>query len=244
MRWLFVGLALLVSPIASWGNDFGIEGVGGTLRPIKGEHRSVRMVREWVRIDVHRASYETTVDFEFQNAGPATTVAMGFPERGSGVMSKAPRRSGFTRFSTWVDGRRITARRVLLHTGWENEGKSRIPTSYEACWVKRVRFEHNQRRKVRVRYCSRLGNGLLISYNFTGGNWRGDIQSSKLKIVLHAPFTVGNEPSFSKRGEEPESLSMRQRGRNLSYSWRNWQAEGLFDCWFTTPKARRRKVKP
>lgn len=230
MRWLFVALTLLGFPASSKANDAPIEGVGGSWRPLQGEHKSVRMVREQIRINVYRHYYVTTAEFEFHNLGAAANVAMGFPESGF-TWRLAPKQKGFTRFASWADGRRIRTTRKVLHSDADQ---------YQALWIKRVPFKAGQHRKIRVRYRSRLGGANHIAYSFSGGNWRSDVQSSELKIVLHIPHTVARDLSFSKPGEWSVSLSMRRRGRNLSYSWKNWQAEGSFNGWFSIPEARKR----
>ena len=59
-------LALYLAATAR-ANDTAVRGIGGSITPLSGEHPSVRMVREQVRMDLYRDSYDTAVDFVFVN---------------------------------------------------------------------------------------------------------------------------------------------------------------------------------
>jgi hypothetical protein len=142
---------------------------------------------------------------------------MGFPERGGGDLdpSRYRQTTGFVRFATWVDGRRVSARRQFGAPEPDGLG-------YRAYWVKRVSFGKRQSRTVRVRYESKLGDDVTgarwATYDFTGGNWRGTVDESVLLVVPHLPTT--NVVTFTL-GEE------RLNASNLRLRKTHWQAEGV-----------------
>lgn len=79
----------IMCALAAWANDRAIVGRGGTWKPLQGEHASIRMVSERVRVDVYEKYYDVQASFVFRNEGPATTVTMGFPESGGGDVDPA-----------------------------------------------------------------------------------------------------------------------------------------------------------
>ena len=207
-------------------NDASSSGVGGSWRMLKGEHRHVQMVREHVRIVPAWGGFQTTADFVFRNYGAATTVEMGFPESQDGVdrdgaESLAYFRSHptFSRFRSWVDGRRVRVRRHV------NRETHRVG----ALWVKTIRFARNQTRHVRVRYVSSSGGGasdgmMWVAYNFTGGNWRGEVEESVLDIDLwNGTFLL---PQWE---HEIKGVTHIQRnGNRFRFRWTHWQAQQEF----------------
>lgn len=238
--WILLGLAAV--PMRARANDMAVSGVTGSARPLKGEHPDIQMVRERVWIEVFGDSYTTTADFEFLNHGPAQSVAMGFPEQSYGDVASASllKKSSFKSFATWVDGRRASARRVALSNTESDD--------FEALWVKTVFFGAHQRRHIRVRtesspgsmvaYSSE-GGGRLASYNFSGGNWKGNVQESILVAVPHGKGTSIKSVSVG-RGPKP-SIS-RRRGRQgqwLRYRWANWSAESIWSVTYTRPSPKK-----
>lgn len=225
-RWLFC-LLLFAAPASA--NDSRVTGVGGRWRQLQGEDSSVRMVSETVDIRIRGCGFYTTeANFIFHNDGPAKTVEMGFPEAAWGDVYVAGlrRKSGFTHFQTWVDGAPIRATRRISHfDGME----------VAALWVKRVRFRAGQTRRVKVAYRSEFGNsaGYLstwwIKYDFTGGNWKGKVESSLLTVHFERPgtFLVDKNPEISTQ-------RFVRRGHNFVYQWRNWQAEKSFSFAFAS----------
>jgi hypothetical protein len=213
-------------------NDTAVVGVGGSLQPLKGEHRDIQMVREWVRINIDRAdSYTTTVDFDFYNHGAAQTVQMGFPESGMGDIRTEPyrKKGAFTNFRTWIDGRRVTAKRTVPSM---SEGQ------YEALWVKSVPFKARQKRRVRVSYRSLIGarvgggpEGVLsfASYSFTGQNWRDNVRSSTL-TVTQAPSLPPLMIENSALNPKPDNA--RRTSRWARFYWTDWPAQGYFSADF------------
>ncbi len=209
----------LISP--GFANDAHVVGEGGRVRLLKDERTTVRMVRESVRIDVYPSSYDVEATFLFANDGPAVTVTMGFPESGGGDVSTEHyvKASGFRHFATWVDGQRVVAKR---------QASAGVGDGYRAFWVKQVQFGKGQRRTVRVQYRSAPGGDVTstrsVSYSFTGGNWRGKVEETLLRLVVHLPGTT--LVSF-RAGAEGKSLSgVTRTGNEFVFRQRDWQAQG------------------
>jgi hypothetical protein len=226
---------LLMLPSAAQSNDSAIVGVGGDFHPLKGEHKDIQMVRESVRIDVWNTKlYQTTVDFEFYNHGAAQTVDMGFPESGAGDINTSAykTKSAFSRFATWIDGRRATVKRMPA---------SDSELTYRALWVKKVHFGAKQKRRIRVRYDADTGvmaspvkdGGMhFVSYHFTGGNWRANVRQSTLTVQLHQP-TARVVDIYRVSKQKPANIRRNTRWARLH--WTNWPAEAYFDLTFLVP---------
>src|SRR5688500_15311611 len=102
MRVTTLLIVLLSCSLSAWANDSVIVGIGGSLQPLEGEHKSICMVREHVRMIILPGyTYRVTADFVFHNDGPATTVMMGCPESGGGDVdpNRYKKRSGFKSFA-------------------------------------------------------------------------------------------------------------------------------------------------
>jgi hypothetical protein len=213
-------------------NDSAIEGTGGSptaldslqkFRVLSGEHPSVRMVRERVNVVVGAEYYDVTANFEFHNSGNARTVLMGFPEGASGDFdaNSAKTASTFKSFATWVDGHSLAARRVLA-------GDPNTDYALTAYWVKSVSFQRNQTRRVRVAYRAPLGGNTMseefIVYDFTGGNWKGEVAESVLSIRFTQPghYLVPNYPHSTTYAH------CKRNSDTYSFLWKNWQAQESF----------------
>ena len=213
---IMITITLLTLASLVWANDGAMSGEGGSVCFIHGKHTSIRMVREWVNMDVYPDDYHVKVQFIFQNDGPATTVTMGFPERGGGDGVDG-KRSGFLSFHTWVDGSEVKAERKLHSTEEEED--------YLAFWVKTVHFAQHQQRIVRVEYVASQGysedagfNDSNISYDFTGGNWKGEVEESDMSVTFHLPGT------YIVEADE----RMTPNVHALFRRWTHWQAEDAF----------------
>ncbi|MGC4043983.1 MAG: stalk domain-containing protein [Armatimonas sp.] len=217
-------------------NDSGISGVGGSLSLIKGEHTSVRMVRETITMVLESSDYVVTVDFVFRNEGPAATVLMGFPESGAGDVSANPKNSAMKSFASWVDG-------ALAKTKWVPVKSSPDEGEYKAHWVKEVRFGAGQTRKIRVRYRSDYGGaaspGLrnFVRYEFTGANWKGKVDESVLNITFRRPGNFVTTGRIYPAGGEEGAVAFTQTGATLSRTWKNWEAQAGFIMAFGTAPA-------
>ena len=214
----------------------GMAGEGGRMRLLDGEHASVGMVRERVRIDLYSGYYEVQARFIFHNDGPAVTVTMAFPEGGSGDGEGAENyrtyreRSGFRHFSSTVDGKPVRVKRTV---------KVVEDSRYSALWVKKVSFARGQTREVGVRYRAEPGfagsidtySRRLFGYNFTGGNWKGKQQRGELTVISHIPGVLMLDVSVP----DAKRLVRRQAQRNcVTFVWKDWQAEGDFGAEYTT----------
>lgn len=216
MRAALAASLICILPALCLGNDTAVVGEGGRVRLLKGEHASVRMVRESVRLDIYPDWYDVDAVFTFRNEGGPVSVRMGFPESGGGDIrpQEFRKKSGFLRFATWVDGQPARARRVFVDV--EEKGAS----GYQAHWVKDVGFAAGQERTVRVRYRSRpheVSDGTsFAAYEFTGGNWRGTVGESTMVISVHLPGTClawWYKPALTRRGNQ------------FFFRRENWQAE-------------------
>ncbi len=218
LLWLTLTLAVLA-------NDRSLTGVGGTLVATQGEHPSVRMVSEQVKLEVGPRLVFGTAEFIFENQGPATKVLMGFPEGGHGDIDPHAygNKSAFYSFASWVDGEKVSCKREIVQL--------RMDQIYEAHWVKEVAFAAGQRRTVRVAYVAPVGTvagGMRdAEYHFTGGNWAGDVAQSKLEIrILPAGFKVVDSTS-----------GLKSDGQRLNYARSDWEAEELVSVVYTPGKA-------
>lgn len=225
-------LSLLMSARA---NDSAIEGIGGSptaigslrkIAPIKGEHRAIQMVNERVNITVNATTYDVVADFEFRNHGAARTVLMGFPEGAAGDVDPIAlaKKSAYQNFQTSVDGQKIAARRMVpVHD--END-----LFEFDSYWVKSVPFARHQTRQVRVSYRAPLGETVdsrYLSYDFTGGNWKGVVKNSLLSVRFATPGQYKIWPI----ARELKAQQWRE-GDTLGFRWHNWQAQDGFDLRF------------
>ena len=245
-KYLFVCLLAFGLQISSRANDFGVAGIGGTYFPIKGEHPSIRMVREKIRIDVFQSLkakewdsdyyYDTAVDFVFRNDGEATEVEMAFPEFSEGAGADEPAKdTSFRFFRTSVNGKSVKVSRIVASR------KLSSGLSCDALWVKKVVFAKGETKSVRVAYRSEWGNlmgtrslaGSFASYNFTGGNWKGKVDESELTVYLHANK---DEPTLAYFNGK--RIPMMENKNAFSYSWKNWEADGTFRFWFNVTEAK------
>jgi hypothetical protein len=235
MRWLKTTFLILLCAVLAFANDSAFHGVGGSLRPMRGEHPLIRMVREHVQIELHGDFYRTRVDFEFQNtSNRPVTVTMGFPERGSGDVDAgaARRRTTFRRFATWVDDRPTPARRIVARANTEEQ-------TYQAYWTKQVSFTPRAVRRVRVEYESPMSGTVADSftwrapYDFTGGNWQGQVAESRLTVRAVAPgiyvLRAQQSSNNSEDVSEPRTIQLTREGDAFTHTWRNWEAEASFD---------------
>ncbi len=197
-------LVLLAGAAAACADDSAVQGVGGAMQPMK-EHPSIVMDEMIVSISLTPDQAVVHCSFAFRNTGPATTVRMGFPERGHPTDDhKSPR--GFSAFRTTVDGKKARAR---------IEGLDISPEESWRRWrVKSVPFAANQRRRVEVDYRAPTGGSSDASRFFeyevsTGASWKGPIGYARVKLHLKG-----------RRGFRPPSAPVRFRaiGKGV-YEW-------------------------
>lgn len=225
-------LISILNPIESYANDRGIEGIGGTLKIIKGEHKYIQMVSEVIKMDIYDTYYDVNVDFVFKNQSKSSQmVKMGFPENGHGDISALERKNktGFTKFVTSINGKKTTAKRVLVKGGVEE--------FYESYWVKDVFFKANEKLNIHVEYRAKMGSAvpvdnesissIFVEYNFTGGNWKGKIDDSLLLANIHLSekYKIATSDFTSTKGIKIEK-------NKLTYHVKNWEAQEHFAIWF------------
>lgn len=228
MKRLIAGVVLGCSALlasTARANDSAFSAVGGTVKPMKGQHSSVRMESEKIVVNSYGDHYDTTVDFIFHNTGRKNIATMGFPESNYGDVADANKKTTFLKFSTSVDGVPFKAVRQASKDNSEED--------FDAYWVKVVPFAAGQRRHVRVQYSSpyggtaMLGFSRAIQYVFTGGNWKGDVARSDMELRVHTPgrwlmmtlFSLGNT-------DKSAAVSWQGSGGVFRHSWTNWEAEG------------------
>ncbi len=225
---LLLGVLALL-PFAARANDSSFEGVGGTMRPTKGENQSVRMKSEVVVLTAGKEDFSTRADFVFGNeTDQSQTVPMGFPEGNFGDVSAGGPlgRSGFKGFATWVDGNRVVAKRTVL--------KDADSSGFDTYWLKTVVFAPRQTRRVRVEFRSPYGGNTnwgytrAMSYAFTGKNWRGKVGESKLEVRLTQPGLWRAVASGQDEKVLPMSLQSDARGATFRRTWKNWEADESF----------------
>jgi len=215
-RPLFALIVLAAVASAVSANDTSLVAVGGSAVPLHGEHPWVRMVNGTVRLDLYKGYYTTSVDFLFANEGNATTVMMGFPERGIGT--DGAKVDGIIQgFVTTVDGRPVTAKRIKSKS--DND-------SYQAYWAKSVAFGKNQQHRIHVQFRSPYGAGIggtLAAYDFTGGNWRGKVAQSRLQVTTHP-----GAPTLAVAAINDHALPADKGAAIRNFVWHDWEAEGQF----------------
>jgi hypothetical protein len=220
-------IALCAVCVSARANDSAISGTSGTPGYLKatqlaGEHKTIRMMREQIVMTIGRNDYVTDARFVFHNDGAATTVKMGFPEGADGDsdFTSLKRKTAFKEFQTWVDGREIKATRMVADANEED-------FSLDVFWVKTVHFARGQTRQVRVRYRSDIGistDGDFVFYDFTGGNWKGKVAQSTLRVKFTVPGTYRLFPL----NEELGKYTWADRNNEIVLRWRDWQAQAGF----------------
>jgi hypothetical protein len=127
-------------------------------------------------------------------------------------------------FETSVDGITIEAKRQLV----KNDGDE-----YLAYWIKEVSFGKDDTKKVIVHYQSPLGSGVsayypgsdnFVQYVFSGGNWFGKVEESKLNVYFNIPVNV----------REKDVTGLKKEADYYTYYRTNWEAEEYFSLWFRT----------
>lgn len=215
---LYLFFAIIFFVNIGYSNDSGIIAVGGTWVVMKGEHQSVQMQREKIEINVYEKYYDVIAEFIFVNNGDACDVYMGFPESGYGDIGGYIKDStGFLMFSTSVNGVTVDAKREIVKSEYD------YGDEYKAYWIKSVSFKEGETKKVVVKYRSPLGIGIsayyngtdeFISYVFSGGNWFGKVEESKVNIYFHVPAEV-------RLKDTPVVKEL----DHYTYSRTNWEAE-------------------
>ncbi|HUV04424.1 MAG TPA: stalk domain-containing protein [Armatimonadota bacterium] len=180
MKQGFAALSLVCLCIAAHADDGAVHGVGGTIAPMV-EHPTVRMVREKVDAKLDWGGAKVRCEFVFKNEGPATTVKIGFPEKAWGEVGPI-RRSDFSGFKSWVDGKRVSTRFVP-----SRKPPKEASQEFEAWHVKDVGFGAGQTRLIVNEYTCPLGRdsggNRFFSYTLRSGKtWKGKIGEAIITV--------------------------------------------------------------
>lgn len=230
-------LTLLLAVVPTGANDSyfagvaGVAGVAGAPTPVQSqtEHLAIRMESEKVVLTLRPNDlFDTDANFVFVNdSGKSVAVQMGFPEQNIGVGDDdefGGADFGFNRFATSVNGRRIAAKRTKVRNA-----------HFNSWWLKTVSFAPHETKRIRVMATSRLGGDTssasgILSYNFTGGNWKGLVSKSELEVRVPlrgmwqaSSFIYADAPKYERKSPQ---FSRRNGVGVLRYEWTNWQAEG------------------
>lgn len=186
MRYSFFIFLLLglVCPAAA--DDAAVYCDGGTVKLIKPEHSSVRML--WERVYAKLTSGDDSgygarvrCEFVFKNEGPAITLQMGFPEIGGGSDEDSFAASQMLSFKSWVDGVPTATRYVRERKGYGD---------YSAWHVKNVHFNPGQTVRVTDEYVTPYHDQspqLLFNYILrSGSSWKGKIGKAKITVDTSA----------------------------------------------------------
>ena len=187
MRHLFVLFSFLTAGTVSWANDGWAVYLGGekSVSP----HPQIRMVKEYITIDVGDRSAWVTCTFWFRNEGPATVVQMAYPDESSSTWGGLPF-SQLHDFRSWVNGTPIETKFQLIKN--------------QAYRVKQVQFGARSNRKVVNRYRIPLGSVATkgqvyvhdLHYTFsTGACWKGNIGRTELITRFKGKFKPRNVQS-------------------------------------------------
>ena len=140
---------------------------------------------------------------------------MGFPENSETSYSRDKENinnfhSVFNSIKSFVDGVEVEI------TPYSFNAVDAKKNKYRAYWIKKVKFEKNQKRKIVVDYT--VYNTSEIEYNFTGGNWFKNVEHSKLIIYPMGGFNPGL----------PYPDGVKSENGNYVFEKYNWEAEYTF----------------
>lgn len=194
----------------------------GNEKPFSKQHGSIQMVREHLHIDLRKVDAIVRVEFTFTNHGEATTVEMGFPEQ-------TYKGGDLEKLTSSVDGRPVKVTRRLISKDEDDE------YFFEYAWVKTVRFEKGQTRRIVNTYVQGLGGDTsghrFFSYTFsTGASWFKNIEEIRVtysfdpKSGLSYPF-----PSIGSK-DRVEFVPEAVIGRNeRKIVWKNVEPDFRFN---------------
>jgi hypothetical protein len=176
----------LILPFTAEADDGGIS-FGGSPHLLK-SHKSVSMLREVVKIDIHDKLISVDCLFVFHNQGPACTVRMGFPDHGEGaqepyqgdpVPTGPQLHATFKSYKSYVDGKLVPTKVV--------------PTDDRSLYwhTKTVMFKANSDCTIRDLYTLPPGkqvtdeNGMYNQTYYvlqTGSSWHGPIKMAEIDV--------------------------------------------------------------
>jgi len=160
-------------------SDDGYVNVHGGSAKIMAEHNSIKMISEYVTIDITNADYYTVIaQFVFYNHGVDTETAVGFPQEGWGDISSV---SDFKSFKTFVKG--IEMKTTILPDSTLDE-QGRVLKKWI---IKTVKFPSKTTTNTSVIYKAPYGGisdgSAFVTYLYgTGGSWYGNISQAIFKL--------------------------------------------------------------
>ncbi|MDE2292307.1 MAG: YARHG domain-containing protein, partial [Elusimicrobia bacterium] len=176
---------LLLLASASFADDAPLTLSGGAASILTPGGTKVRMAAETVIVALGTDLYSVDADFEFVNAGPSTTVPVGFPLVADPTYPYDG--SPLVNFRTWVDGREQEVREVDRRRK-DRDGKTvGRDEGRDLSWeVTPVFFPAGGKTRVRVRYDAEYQDRWASYFFGTGAAWSGTIGRA-LFIVKPGP---------------------------------------------------------
>lgn len=194
-------------------------------------HPQIRMIKEYITIDVGDHSAWVTCTFWFRNGGPSTSVGMAYPDESTST-SDGVAVPQLKDFRSSVDGKPVETQFQLIRNG-----------GYR---IKRVNFGPGQTRMVVNRYRIPLGSvasrGQVyvhdLHYTFsTGASWKGQIGRTELvtrfngrfrpRRVLNAKLLESDGPRSFWKDHQTDLFQDGPTGKLLANEYRilrrNWR---------------------
>jgi|GEM_PF-4865823 formylglycine-generating enzyme required for sulfatase activity len=170
----FATVLLLGISTSAYSDDSYVTVQGGAAQAMK-EHPTVSMDEEYVKLVLHESSYTVRADFTFYNAGPSTTVAVGFPFGGHDPRGA----SQLQNYKTWVNGVAVETTDVRHHEELQ-EDLYYFPQIWR---VKDVTFPSKKMTTTAVSYTAPYGanyqSEMVASYIYgSGRTWTGPIKKA------------------------------------------------------------------
>jgi len=217
---IFIFVAILNSNYI-FGNDspFSISW-NGNIVPLNEKNNLIRMETELVEIYLYGEYYQVIASYDFYNYGDSITMLMGFPElrvmEYHDSLQYKPV-TGFNYSTSFVDGIEVE----LQSFDDEVYEDQSVSLGYNIYCYKFVKFEKNQRRKIKFIYLRDYSNKKdveEIEYNFTGGNWYRDMEHCKLIVYPQVEF----------QHKEPLPEGTIYKDGKYIFEKRNWEPEHKF----------------
>ena len=182
---LLSGVCAVLLSLSASADDSYIAILGGSAQYF-GEHQTIQMLEEYVKLSVSSKTYTVNARFVFYNNGVSTTVAVGFPAMLTG---RSDPWQDFDSFKTWVNGNAVAftdfppdhAKHIVYDEVLGN------PVGENYYKMKQVTFPAFSTTTTSVEYVAQLGgrapNIKWAEYIFgTGRTWHGPIGKAIIEI--------------------------------------------------------------
>ncbi len=207
---VIIGIISSLIPLVARADDGVLGTIGFAVTPLDDDQ--VQMVAEWVQAEVGAWSAQVTCVFTFTNAGPATTVLMGFPEARDYSGRGDPSLHDFRAF---VDGQEVA-------TDFRPQAEAQGYSNYAGWHTFSVSFAADQTRVVSNSY--RGGNSYTSngehSFSYilqTGSTWAGPIGQADIVVRWSRQREVALNTIFAY----PKGSI--QEGYELHWTFRNFE---------------------